>query len=131
MIGTTTGGRRGAARMTNQVGPASAGRSATAPGSGAAGAARVSGASAVAGAGAGGQDVAPFVSQVPGTPVSFPSFHGRAVSWTAVTIIMVAFLVGGLALVFGPTWWLFWVALAVAAVGALVAMATGIFDDWY
>jgi len=114
--------------MTNQVGPATAGGSVTAPGSGVAGATGVSGASAVSPA---GPDVAPFVSQVPGTPVSFPSFHGRSVSWTAVTIIMVAFLAGGLALVFGPTWWLFWLALGVAAVGALLAMATGIFDDWY
>jgi hypothetical protein len=114
--------------MTNQVGPATAGGSVTAPGSGVAGATGVSGASAVSGA---GQDVAPFVSQVPGTPVSFPSFHGRSVSWTAVTIIMVAFLAGGLALVFGPTWWLFWLALGVAAVGALLAVGTGIFDDWY
>jgi hypothetical protein len=112
--------------MTNQVGPASAGGSVTAPGSGAEGAAGFSGASAVASA-----DVAPFVSQVPGTPVSFPSFHGRTVSWTAVGIIVAAFLAGGLALVFGPTWWLFWVALGVAAVGGLLAMGTGIFDDWY
>jgi hypothetical protein len=48
-----------------------------------------------------------------------------------VTIIAVAFLAGGLALVFGPIWWLFWVALGVAALGALIAAATGIFDDWY
>jgi len=26
---------------------------------------------------------------------------------------------------------LFWTALGLAVVGALVAMATGIFDDWY
>jgi hypothetical protein len=117
--------------MTNQVGPAAGAGSVAAPGSGAAGATGVSGASAVAGAGPGAQDVAPFVSQVPGTPVSFPTFHGRAVSWTAVTIVMVAFLVGGLALVLGPTWWLFWVSLGVAAVGGLLAMSTGIFDDWY
>jgi hypothetical protein len=116
--------------MTNQVGPGGGG-SVAAPGSRAAGATGVSGASAVAGAGAGGQDVAPFVSQVPGTPVSFPSFHGRTVSWTAVSIIMAAFLAGGLALVFGPIWWLFWVALGGAVLGALIAMATGIFDDWY
>ncbi len=73
----------------------------------------------------------PFVSQVPGTPVTFPSFHGRTVSWVAVSIIMIGFLAGGLALVFGPTWWLFWVSLGVAAVGGLLAMATSIFDDWY
>ncbi len=44
---------------------------------------------------------------------------------------MVAFLLGGLALIFGPTWWLFWVAFGLAAVGVLMAPATGIFDDWY
>ena len=114
--------------MTNQVGPAASGGSATAPGSGAAGAG-VSGASAVAGGP--GQNVAPFVSQVPGTPVSFPSFHGRAVSWTAAGIIMAAFLTGGFALVFGPTWWLFWASLGAAVLGGLIAMAIGIFDDWY
>ena len=118
--------------MTNQVGPATTGGSVAGSGSGAAGATGVSaGASATAGYGASGQDVAPFVSQVPGTPVSFPSYHGRAVSWTAVTIIAVAFLAGGLALVFGPIWWLFWVALGVAVLGAVIAAATGIFDDWY
>jgi hypothetical protein len=111
--------------MTNQVGPATAGGSVAGPGSGAAGA---------AGAGGGmshsGQDVA-FVSQVPGTPVSFPSYHGRTVSWVAVTIICAAFLAGGLALSVGPIWWLFWVGLGVAALGALLAVSTGIFDDWY
>ena len=74
---------------------------------------------------------APFVSQVAGTPVSFPAFHGRPVSWVAVSTIMVSFVVGGLALVFGPTWWLFWTALGLAAVGGLLALATHITDDWY
>ena len=44
---------------------------------------------------------------------------------------MIAFVAGGLALVFGPTWWLFWVAAGLAAVGGLLALATRIFDDWY
>ncbi len=113
--------------MTNQVGRAAAGGSVAGPGSGTAGAAAVGGGMSQAGS---GQDVA-FVSQVPGTPVSFPAFHGRTVSWVAVTLICVAFLGGGLALVFGPTWWLFWVGLGVAALGALLAVSTGIFDDWY
>jgi hypothetical protein len=115
--------------MTNQVGPARAGGSVAGPGSGAAGAAGPGGMTQAARVG-GGQDVA-FVSQVPGTPVSFPSFHGRTVSWVAVALICVAFLAGGLALVFGPIWWLFWVGLGVAALGALLAVSTGIFDDWY
>lgn len=59
------------------------------------------------------------------------AFHGRAVSWVAVSIIMAGFLVGGLALVFGPTWWLFWVGLGIAAVGGLLALAINIFEDWY
>ena len=80
---------------------------------------------------AGGEQVVPFVSQVPGTPVSFPSFHGRTVSWVAVSLIMAAFLVGGLALVFGPIWWLFCASLGLAVVGLLMSAGIGIFDDWY
>lgn len=59
------------------------------------------------------------------------AFHGRPVSWVAVGLIMVGFLVGGLALVFGPTWWVFWVGLALAVVGGLLALASNIFEDWY
>jgi hypothetical protein len=57
--------------------------------------------------------------------------HGRPVSWVAVSLIMAAFLIGGLALIFGPIWWLFWAALGLAVVGGLLALATNIFDDWY
>jgi len=79
----------------------------------------------------GSASAAPFVSQVPGTPVSFPSYHGRPVSWVAVTLIIIGFIVGGLALVFGPTWWVFWVGVAIGAFGALLGLATGISEDWY
>ena len=89
------------------------------------------GAHAVAASESAGAEPAPFISQVPGTPVHFGHFSGKPVSWVAVTLILVAFLAGGLALVFGPTWWLFWVGLAVAAVGTLMALGSGIFDDWY
>ena len=58
-------------------------------------------------------------------------FHGRTVSWVAVSLIMAAFLIGGLALIFGPIWWLFWASAGLAAVGGLLALATHIFDDWY
>jgi hypothetical protein len=62
------------------------------------------------------------------------AYHGRPVSWVAVSMIMAGFLVGGLALIFGqhgPTWWLFWSGAGVAVVGALLALATDIFEDWY
>lgn len=118
--------------MAKQVGPATA--SGAVPGSGSGAPENSSSADVAAGASASaasGQGITPFISQVPGTPVHFPTFHGRAVSWFSVSLIMVAFLIGGFALVFGPTWWLFWVALGLAVVGGLIAAATGIFDDWY
>jgi hypothetical protein len=69
---------------------------------------------------------------VPASQVGpYPSYHGRRVSWIAVSIMMVGFLVGGLALVFGPTWWVFWLGCGIAVVGLLTAIATNIFEDWY
>jgi hypothetical protein len=64
----------------------------------------------------------------------YPPYHGRTVSWVAVGIIALGFLVGGLALVFGhggPIWWLFWVGAGLAALGLLVSVATNMFEDWY
>lgn len=86
----------------------------------------------------GGTDESGTVSQESGTvspaaavgPVSEP-FHGRPVSWVSVAIVMFGFLLGGLALVFGPVWWLFWVAVGLTAVGGFTALGTGIFNDWY
>ena len=110
--------------MAEQFGPGTASGAMTPAGSGAT--------AITAGAGAGaGEEVTPFISQVPGTPVHFPTFHGRAISWFAVSLIMVAFIVGGLALVFGPTWWLFWASLGLAVVGGLIVLGAGVFDDWY
>jgi hypothetical protein len=67
----------------------------------------------------------------PATPGHYEPFHGRSVSWVAVSLIMLGFLIGGLALVFGTIWWLFWTGLGVAVVGGLLAASTNIFEDWY
>lgn len=115
--------------MAEQVGPAATG-GAVASAGGMAGVGALGGRTGSMGASASAEPV-PFVSQVPGTPVHFPHYGGRPVSWVAVSLIVVGFLTGGLALVFGPTWWVFWVGLAISAVGGLLALATGIFDDWY
>jgi len=64
----------------------------------------------------------------------YPAFHGRTVSWVAVSIITVGFLVGGLALILGthgPTWWLFWTGAGLAVLGTLTAIVTNTFEDWY
>lgn len=89
--------------------------------------------SAAAGPGpAGLAEQTAFVPQIPGTAVSYPRpFHGRVVSWVAVSIIMAGFVVGGLGLVFGPSWAAFWVGVGMAVVGGLLALATNIFEDWY
>jgi hypothetical protein len=64
----------------------------------------------------------------------YPAFHGRTISWVAVSIIMVGFLVGGLALIFGhngPLWWLFWTGIGISVLGLLATLATNTFEDWY
>ena len=65
------------------------------------------------------------------SPGHYEPFHGRPVSWVAVSLIMLGFLVGGLALVFGTIWWLFWTGLGLVVVGGLLAASTNIFEDWY
>jgi hypothetical protein len=59
------------------------------------------------------------------------SYHGRPSSWVAVTLIVAGFLAGGLAMVFGPTWPVFWAGAGLVVVGGLLAMMTDIFEDWY
>jgi hypothetical protein len=57
--------------------------------------------------------------------------HGRRSSWIAVSIIIVGFIVGGVAMVPHPHWWLFWVGTGIVVIGAIVATASNIFSDWY
>lgn len=46
--------------------------------------------------------------------------HGNSpAAWTAVTIVLIAFTVGAIAMVLGPNWVLFWISVAIAVVGAL------------
>jgi len=58
-------------------------------------------------------------------------FHGRAASWVASSIVIVGFIIGGIALPIGPTWWLFWTGVGIVVLGAMVGAAVHIFDDWY
>ncbi|MHB1432810.1 MAG: hypothetical protein ACYCVZ_11920 [Streptosporangiaceae bacterium] len=61
----------------------------------------------------------------------YESFHGRKISWIAISILIIGFLVGGLALIFGSIWWLFWTGVGFAALGLLIAVGSNIFEDWY
>jgi hypothetical protein len=60
-----------------------------------------------------------------------PTHHGRASSWTAIAIIVAGFVVGGIALPVGPTWWLFWLGAGIVVVGGILALSTHIMQDWY
>jgi hypothetical protein len=66
----------------------------------------------------------------PGQQHEHAAFHGRPVSWVAVTIIMAGFLCGGLSLVF-TAWVTFWVGAGIVVVGAMLAAGTNMFEDWY
>jgi hypothetical protein len=58
-------------------------------------------------------------------------YHGRPVSWVAVTVIIVGFIIGGIALPIGPNWVLFWVGAGIAVAGIIIGAANRIMDDWY
>jgi hypothetical protein len=68
---------------------------------------------------------------LPGAPHEEGAHHGRRSSWVAVSTIIVGFVVGGVAMVPEPRWWLFWVGSGIVVVGGIMATATHIFDDWY
>jgi len=57
--------------------------------------------------------------------------HGRASSWIVVTIIVIGFVIGGAAMLAGPTWWLFWLGAGIVILGCIGGAATRILDDWY
>jgi hypothetical protein len=57
------------------------------------------------------------------------SHGGRLSSWIAVGVMLVGFTAGGLGLVFGPAWWVFWLGVAIVAVGGVQALVVGIFAD--
>lgn len=47
--------------------------------------------------------------------------HGsNPAAWTTVGIVIVAFLVGAIGLVWGPNWMVFWIGVALIPVGAAV-----------
>ncbi|HYB14959.1 MAG TPA: HGxxPAAW family protein [Streptosporangiaceae bacterium] len=58
-------------------------------------------------------------------------FHGRPASWVASSIVIAGFIIGGIALPIGPTWWLFWTGVGIVVLGAIIGAAVHIFDDWY
>ncbi|MET8139068.1 HGxxPAAW family protein [Sphaerisporangium sp. NPDC005288] len=71
-----------------------------------------------------------MAESAPAKPHSGQSHAGRASSWLAVTVILLGFTIGGIALVMGPNWLLFWVGGgAVIVIGGILALIFDIFSD--
>jgi hypothetical protein len=59
------------------------------------------------------------------------AYHGRPASWVVTAVVIVGFIIGGIALPIGPTWWLFWTGAGIVVLGAIMGAAGHILDDWY
>ena len=66
-----------------------------------------------------------------GVSYGHEAHHGRPASWVAVSVIIVGFIVGGVAMVPSPKWWLFWTGAGIVVIGGIMAAAAHIMDDWY
>ena len=57
---------------------------------------------------------------------------GRPMSWVGVSIVIVGFVIGGIAFIPHPIWWLIWLGAGVAVVGCLMlAFTKTMNEDWY
>jgi hypothetical protein len=63
--------------------------------------------------------------------VPLEAHHGRPASWVVTAIVIAGFIIGGIALPIGPTWWLFWTGVGFVVLGTIIGAAIHIFDDWY
>jgi hypothetical protein len=57
------------------------------------------------------------------------SHGGRPKSWLAVVVMMIGFLVSGVAMCIGPSWTMFWVGAGVIVVGGILALVADIWND--
>jgi hypothetical protein len=57
---------------------------------------------------------------------------GRPISWVGTTIVIVGFIVGGVAFIPSPNWIIFWVGAAIAIIGCLILLFSKAMNtDWY
>jgi hypothetical protein len=66
-----------------------------------------------------------------GPPFVHEAHHGRPASWSVTAVVIVGFILGGIALCIGPSWVLFWIGAAIVVLGVIIGAAVHIFDDWY
>ena len=62
----------------------------------------------------------------------FEHSSGRPISWVGTSIVIVGFVIGGIAFVPSPNWIVFWIGSAVAIVGCFVLLfSKAMHTDWY
>jgi len=79
-------------------------------------------------------DAATHTSGQPAVTAAHEYEHvpGRPISWFGVAITCIGFVVGGIAFVPHPTWWLFWTGTGIAVAGLFVLLFAKTFSkDWY
>ena len=77
-----------------------------------------------------GTDAAGTVAH--GTSSHMEHNPGRRISWIGTTLVVIGFVVGGVAFVPRPNWITFWVGAAVAIIGCLVLLfSKTMSEDWY
>jgi hypothetical protein len=57
---------------------------------------------------------------------------GRPISWVGTSVVIIGFIIGGIAFVPAPHWTIFWIGTGVAIVGCLTLLfAKTMNEDWY
>ena len=57
---------------------------------------------------------------------------GRPISWVGTTVVIIGFIIGGIAFVPSPNWIVFWIGAGIAIVGCLILLFSKAMNtDWY
>jgi len=71
------------------------------------------------------------VTLLPGAPHSSGHNSGRRISWVGTVIVIIGFIIGGIAFSSPPTWWLVHTGGGIALVGFIVGGFARMNEDWY
>ena len=78
------------------------------------------------------ESLADALTAFPGAPHAEEHNPGRPISWVGTSVVIIGFIIGGIAFVPGPHWTIFWIGAGVAIVGCLTLLfAKTMNEDWY
>ena len=78
------------------------------------------------------ESLADAVTAFPGAPHSEEHNPGRPISWVGTAVVIIGFIIGGIAFFPAPHWTIFWIGTGVAIVGCLSLLLTKTMnEDWY